>query len=105
MPSGLRVLALVAIVLLARPIAAAAQRHDCTPDPDAVPTGIFELRPAPSGAGAPSNLATACVGQPYSQTITIVNPREITYGGVLCRSLTSRSTPMYSRASATCPPA
>ena len=81
MPTGLRVLALVAIVLLARPIAATAQQHACTPDENAVPNGIFELRPAPSGAGAPSNLATACVGQPYSQTITIVNPREITYGG------------------------
>lgn len=80
MPSSLRVLALVAIVMLARPIPAAAEY--CTPDPDAGPLGTFQVLPAPSSAGAPSNLATACVGQPYSQTITLVSPREITDRGV-----------------------
>ena len=78
MSPGLRALSLVAIVMLARPIPAAGE---CTRDQSANRDGIFQLLPPPSDAGAPSNLATACVGQPYSQSITLRAPTQVTIGG------------------------
>jgi len=75
MPAALRLLTLVAILALARPVLA-FDYNDC---PDPLPSDF--LTPAPWRPDAPSFLATACVGEPYSQIISIWNPDEFTVGG------------------------
>ncbi len=85
MRSILRALVVTALTL-APSIAAAAV---CTPDPSA--TGF--LSPAPWRPAAQSfNLATACVGAPYAQTLTIITPSTITQSSVTV-GLTSVALP------------
>jgi hypothetical protein len=77
MPTALRLLTLVAMLTLASPVAADVLRA-CTPDDSA----LDFFTPAPWTPDAPNfNLATACVGEPYSQVVTIVPPPEVTLFG------------------------
>jgi hypothetical protein len=76
MPTALRLLTLVAMLALARPVLA-VDLNDCH---DPSPPDFFT--PAPWRPDAPNFLATACVGEPYSQIISIWNPEEFTVGGL-----------------------
>jgi hypothetical protein len=76
MPTALRLLTLVAMLTLARPVLADLDFNDCH---DPSPPDFFT--PAPWRPDAPNFLATACVGEPYSQIISIWNPEEFTLGG------------------------
>jgi hypothetical protein len=79
MPTALRLLSLIAMLALAWPALAA----DLTLDDCLDPTPGQYFTPAPWRPEAPSfNLATACVGEPYSQIISIWNPSEVTLNGL-----------------------
>jgi len=90
MPTALRLLTLLAMLTLARPVLAA----DLTLDSCLDPTPGQYFTPAPWRPEAPSfNLATACVGEPYSQIISVWNPSEFTLGGGVAIPLSATFLP------------
>lgn len=90
MPTALRLLTLVAMLTLARPVLADLTLDDCH---DPSPSDFFT--PAPWRPDAPSFLGTACVGEPYSQIISLWNPEEFTLQSGATLPLESSSLPQF----------